>query len=233
MTDAKEPSGPPPDTPDRSREPDARDTAPREGVSRRFFLKGAGLSIAAVGATGVAGVAADAQTDTQTGVPIVGPEPVRCSFQINGAARTAEIEPSTTLLDMVRDRFDLTGAKRVCDRGSCGACTMIVDGRPVNACSMLAVDAQGKEIRTVESVAEDGKLSPLQEAFVDCDALQCGFCTPGMVMACTALLERNPKPSGNDVRQAIAGNICRCGTYENILEAVAKATRKKGEFRVR
>lgn len=197
------------------------------GVSRRGFLKGTGMTVASVGLLG-ATQAGDAQTQEQADATrFVGPETLSMKLQINGEERTVQAPPSATLLDLVREQWDLTGSKRVCDRGSCGACTMMVDGQVVNSCSYLAIDAVGKKVRTVESFAADGKLTPLQQAFVECDALQCGFCTPGMVVACSALLERNPKPSTDDVRQAISGNLCRCGTYQNIFEAVAKVAGKE------
>ena len=138
-----------------------------------------------------------------------------------------------TLLDVVRDRLDLTGTKRVCDRGSCGACTMMVEGIAVNSCSMLAIDADGKEITTIEGISNGDQLTPLQEAFIECDALQCGFCTPGMVVACTALLKSNPSPTRAEIAEGIAGNICRCGTYQNIFEAVEQAARKGGGRRAK
>ena len=133
-----------------------------------------------------------------------------------------EVEPRVTLLDALRHDLDVTGAKRVCDRGTCGACTVLVDGKPVYACSMLAIDAQGRKITTVESLAGSA-LHPLQQAFVDNDGQQCGFCTPGFVMACKALLDKNPKPTRADVEKGLGGNLCRCGTYVGVREAVAAA----------
>jgi xanthine dehydrogenase YagT iron-sulfur-binding subunit len=202
-----------------------KDPIPEEGdVSRRAFLKGAGLTMAAVGVAGP--TAATAQSaGSRSGVRIVGPGKVELSLRINGEARKVAVEPSTTLLDLVRNELDLTGAKRVCDRGSCGACTMLVDGQTTCSCTMLAIDAEGKKITTIEGISAGG-LTPLQEAFVECDALQCGFCTPGMVVACTALLAENPKPTRREVAEGIAGNLCRCGTYQNIFEAVEKGGRR-------
>ena len=189
------------------------------GVSRRGFLKGAGVTVAAVGVTGAAAVAQDSEAE----VVILGPGPVDMKLKVNGAVRTVKVPPSATLLDTLRGPLDLTGAKRVCNRGSCGACTVHIDGKTVKSCSMLALDAVGRDIRTIEGLAPEGELTPLQQAFVDCDAMQCGFCTPGMVMSCTALLERNAEPTRDEVRTGIAGNICRCGTYQNIFEAVDQA----------
>ncbi len=191
-------------------------------VSRRSFMKGAGLTMAAVSIAGPAGA-----SQTQQKAPplrVVGPNAVAVNLQINGKSQKVEVEPGATLLNTIRDRVGLTGSKRVCDRGSCGACTMLVDGEPINSCSYLAVDAENKSITTVEGFAKGDELSKLQAAFVECDALQCGFCTPGMVVACEALIQKNSKPSRSEVAQGIAGNLCRCGTYQNIFEAVALAT---------
>lgn len=195
---------------------------PTEGVSRRGFLKGAGFAVAAVG---VSGPTAAAKTPIGgEEVKILGHEAVELTLDVNGEKMKGQATPSTTLLDFLRNELDLTGAKRVCDRGACGACSVHVDGKLVTSCSFLAVDAVGSKLTTVEGLAsDDGTLSPVQSAFVECDAMQCGFCTPGMVMACTAVLKDNPKPSRDEVAQGIAGNICRCGTYENIFEAMALA----------
>ncbi len=197
-----------------------RDRVPEAptGVSRRNFLKGASLTIASAGIAGAAGGVAIGQESSST--VIVGPGRVQLEFTLNGKKTEVAAEPRETLLDLVRNRLDLTGAKRVCDRGSCGACTMIVDGKTVNSCSMHAIDARGKQITTVEGLASNGELTPIQKAFVKCDATQCGFCTPGMVVACSALLQRNAAPNRAQVAEALSGNICRCGTYQNIFEAV-------------
>ncbi len=221
--DSRPPAGP--DSESTSASPDAID------VSRRTFLKGAGITIAAVGVSGSQAIASSPPAGTAE-TAVLGPGPMSIGLTLNGKTTQLEAEPSHTLLDTLRNNAGLTGAKRVCDRGSCGACTVIVDGLAVNSCSMLAIDVMGKTVTTVEGLATGDKLTPLQEAFVDCDALQCGFCTPGMVVACTALLEKNPTPTRDDVRKGLAGNICRCGTYQNIFEAVEKATKgKKGARR--
>ena len=133
-----------------------------------------------------------------------------------------------TLLDALRDELELTGAKRVCDRTTCGACTVIVNGKSVYSCTMLAIEAQGKDIQTIEGLSEPGKLHPLQQAFVDNDAQQCGYCTPGFVMACKAFLDKNPNPSIEQVRKGLGGNLCRCGTYVGITQAVLQTAKKKG-----
>ena len=152
-------------------------------------------------------------------VNAVGPGPVAIQLNINGRAHRVEVEPRVTLLDAMRTKLDLTGVKRVCDRGSCGACTVIVDGKTLYACSVLAIEMQGKTIRTVESFTEGTVLHPVQQAFCEHDGLMCGFCTPGFVTATVALLEKNPKPTAEQAREALDGNICRCGTYVRVLEA--------------
>lgn len=195
-------------------------------VSRRGFLKGTGVAVAAAGVLGPATAAA---RSTATDVPIVGPGAVEFTLKINGEAKKVSAEPWTTLLDLMRNRLDLTGSKRVCDRGTCGGCTVHLDGRAINSCSILAIDCVGREITTIEGLSKGDQLHPVQAAFVECDALQCGFCTPGMVMACTAFLAKNPKPTREETAHGIAGNICRCGTYDNILDAVQVASGQGGK----
>jgi xanthine dehydrogenase YagT iron-sulfur-binding subunit len=160
----------------------------------------------------------------------IGPEGATLSFELNGRPVSLDAEPRTTLLDALRIDLDTTGPKVVCDRGACGACTVLVDDVPRNACMMLAHDAAGRRVTTVEGLSKDGELAPLQRAFVERDALQCGFCTSGMLISCTALL-RNTKRAltEGDVQQAIAGNLCRCGTYPNVVAAVLDvASAKRG-----
>ena len=149
------------------------------------------------------------------------------SLKVNGQAHTAMVEPNDTLLDFLRDHLGLTGAKEACDTGGCGACTVLMDGRPVYSCLVLALDCQGKEVLTIEGLAAGDELHPLQQAFVDHGAIQCGFCTPGMVLTAKALLDENPAPTEQEVRQAIAGNICRCTGYDKIVEAILAAGGKK------
>jgi xanthine dehydrogenase YagT iron-sulfur-binding subunit len=189
-------------------------------LSRRDFLKVSGITLTVPLVVGprvlkVAGAE----------VKVFGPGKVPMTFTINGRTYRAELEPRVTLLDALRNEFDLTGAKRVCDRGTCGACTVLMDGKPVYACSVLAIEAQGKAITTVEGLLQDGKLHPIQQAFVENDALQCGFCTPGFVVACKALLDRNPNPTPEDLVAGLGGNLCRCGTYVGIRAAIAQAAR--------
>jgi aerobic-type carbon monoxide dehydrogenase small subunit (CoxS/CutS family) len=150
---------------------------------------------------------------------------VALTLRVNGQPRTLNVEPRVTLLRALRNHLDLTGAKEICDRGGCGGCTVLVDGRPVLSCLMLAVDAVGREVTTVEGLGDPERLSPVQAAFVECDALQCGFCTPGLVVSATALLRANPDPSLEQVKDGLSGNLCRCGTYPRVFEAVQKAAR--------
>ena len=188
-------------------------------VSRRDFLKTAGVGGLATAVTAVS----EAELDAQAGVRAVGPGEVPVTLMVNGKRVELRIEPRVTLLDAVRNRADLTGNKRVCDRGTCGACTMIVDGRSVYACSTLAIEVQGKAIRTVEGLSTGNTMHPVQQAFCDVDALMCGFCTPGFVMATVALLEKHPNATPEQARKGLDGNICRCGTFVRIMEAAMKA----------
>ncbi|HXO21871.1 MAG TPA: 2Fe-2S iron-sulfur cluster-binding protein [Thermoanaerobaculia bacterium] len=202
------------------------------GLSRRDFLRGS----AAAGALGTGLLAGASVVDErkasaprlEAGTEIVGPGAVPMTFRINGKTFDAVLEPRVTLLDALRDHLDLTGAKRVCDRGSCGACTVHLDGKPVYACSVLAIEAAGRPIATVEGLGSVERLHPLQAAFVDNDAQQCGFCTPGFVMAAKALLDRNPDPSLDEVHHALSGNFCRCGTYAGMRRAVLAAAKGGG-----
>ena len=200
----------------------------RENVSRRDFLKGVGGSLAATAvlATGTEEAASAAPDDVPaaTGPRLKGT--VRVKLTINGETKSADVNPRTTLLNTLRDHLDLTGAKKICDRGSCGGCTVIADGRPIYSCMMLAVDAQGKKITTVEGLGSPEHMSPLQEAFVEHDALMCGFCTPGFVVSCSALVAKNGNPTLAQVKEACAGNICRCGTYPRVFEAALAAAKK-------
>ena len=191
----------------------------RVNVSRRNFLKTAGVGSLATAVTsvGVAEVAA------QSGPAAIGPGDVPMTLMVNGKRLDLRIEPRVTLLNALRNRADMTGNKRVCDRGACGACTMIVDGRTVYSCSTLAIEVQGKQIRTVDGLASGATLHPVQQAFVDTDGLMCGFCTPGFVMATVALLERTPNPTLDQAKKGLDGNICRCGTFVRIMEAALKA----------
>ena len=191
------------------------------GFSRRTFLKTVGAGGVAAGVLGPP--AAEAQ-----GVKAAGPGAVPIQLNINGRVHKLEVEPRVTLLDALRTRLEITGVKRVCDRGACGACTMMLDGKLIYSCSTLAIEAQGKPIRTVESLAQGTVLHPVQQALCDNDGLMCGFCTPGFVVAMASLLEQNPKPTADQARKALDGNICRCGTYKGVLAATLNTGGRRG-----
>jgi xanthine dehydrogenase YagT iron-sulfur-binding subunit len=158
---------------------------------------------------------------------ILGPERVEIALEVNGRSVTALVEPRASLLEVLREEMDLTGAKNVCEMGECGACTVHVDDVARYACLTLAVEVIGRRVTTIEGLcAPEGALHPLQQAFVEKDGLQCGFCTPGQVMAAAALLARHPSPTPEEIRAGMAGNICRCGAYPKIFEAIAEAARK-------
>ena len=142
---------------------------------------------------------------------------------VNGEEYEVAVDPSRSLLDVLRDDLELTGTKKGCETGDCGACTVILDGKSVNACLVLAVAAKGKSIHTIEGVAQGGKLHPIQDAFINYGAIQCGYCTPGMILAAKALLEENPRPTDWEVREGIAGNLCRCTGYVKIVQAILAA----------
>jgi aerobic-type carbon monoxide dehydrogenase small subunit (CoxS/CutS family) len=197
----------------------------RTGLSRRGFLKGAGIT-AAGAAIIETGLAEFADAQAERGPKILGPGATPVTLSVNGAAKKVEIEPRTTLAEALRINLDMTGTKVVCDRGACGGCTVMIDGKTVNSCMTLAMDAVGHEIRTIEGVAQGDKLHPVQEQFIANDGMQCGFCTPGMIMSCVALLERNKNPSEADARHACSGNLCRCGTYPKVFAAVAAAAKQ-------
>jgi xanthine dehydrogenase YagT iron-sulfur-binding subunit len=156
-----------------------------------------------------------------------GPGATDVALVVNGESVTVRAAPRRTLLDTLRETLALTGTKKVCDEGTCGACTVLVDGRPVYSCMTFAVACEGKAIETIEGIAKDGELHPVQRAFIDADAFQCGFCTPGQIMSIVALLRENAGPTEDDVRRAVAGNLCRCGAYPNIVNAGVSAGRRK------
>jgi xanthine dehydrogenase YagT iron-sulfur-binding subunit len=195
----------------------------RSGVSRREFLKISAVTVAVPAVVGPTVLEVNGEE-----VKVYGPGKTPVTLTVNGKKYTAELEPRVTLLDALRDNFDLTGAKRVCDRAECGSCTVLLDGRTVYACSLLAIDAQGHEITTVEGITAGEALHPVQHAFVANDAQQCGFCTPGFVMASYALLKQNPNPSPQQVAIGLGGNFCRCGTYYGMRGAFDQMTRKQG-----
>jgi xanthine dehydrogenase YagT iron-sulfur-binding subunit len=193
-------------------------------VSRRGFIRGVGLGGGAIG-TGV--LEPEARAEAQpAGARAVGPGPVPVTLEVNGKPHKLNLEPRVTLLDALRDHLDYTGAKRVCDRATCGSCTVLVDGKAVYACSMLAIDVEGKNIQTVEGLTATGKPDPIVTAFIANDAVQCGFCTPGFVLATKAFLARNSNPTYEQVKEGFGGNLCRCGTYIGIRRAVLQAAKE-------
>lgn len=189
------------------------------GLSRRGFLQGVGVG---GGVLGTGTLAPEAQAQSAGGNVISGEVPI--TLTINGKPMKVTVEPRMTLLDVMRTNLDLTAAKRVCDRGTCGACTVILDGKDVYACTMLAIDAQGKKIQTLEGMSSH----PLIAAFVNNDAQQCGYCTPGFVVAAKAFLDTTPAPTYEQVKSGLGGNLCRCGTYVGIRKAVLEASKAKG-----
>jgi len=191
------------------------------GVSRRDFLKIGGMTAAVPLVTGTRTVQAAGEP-----VKVYGPGRVPVQLTVNGEKHNLQLEPRVTLLDALRDQLEITGAKRVCDRGECGACTVLLGDKAIYACSVLAIEAQGKPITTVESLMQEGNLHPVQQAFVDNDASQCGFCTPGFVVAAKVFLDQHPNPSAEDIRRGLSGNFCRCGTYHGIQGAIAQVAQK-------
>jgi len=179
------------------------------------------------GAIAKVAVAAESVESLDDQKPI-GPEPVKVVLHVNGQRHEVEIEPRVTLLDLLRNRLQLTGAKEVCDRATCGACTVLVNGSPVYSCMKLAVEMQSQEITTIEGLGGPTNLTPIQRAFVKCDALMCGYCTPGFVMTLTALFGRDPSPGLDQIKKACSGNLCRCGTYPHIFNA-ARAVAESGK----
>jgi xanthine dehydrogenase YagT iron-sulfur-binding subunit len=195
-----------------------REREESSGVSRREFLKISGIAAASVPL--IAGPAV--LTVAGQEVEIHGPGKAAVSLNVNGKNYSAELEPRVTLLDALRESFEITGPKRVCDRGACGACTVLLENKPVYACSILAIEAQGKPIVTVEGLMQGDQLHPVQAAFVENDAQQCGFCTPGFVVATKAFLDKHPNPTPEQIHRGLGGNFCRCGTYDGIRKVVAQ-----------
>jgi xanthine dehydrogenase YagT iron-sulfur-binding subunit len=196
-----------------------------DGLSRRQLLKRAGTAAVATSVAGALlanGTKKDAPEEAQ-GFAETGAADI--TLKVNGKLRKLKVQPRTTLLDALRDRLQMTGAKRVCDRGTCGACTVLKDGKPIYACMMLAIDAQAAEITTVEGFGSEKQMSKVQKAFVEKDALMCGFCTPGFVTAVHAVLAANPKASIDEIREGCRGNICRCGTFNRVFEAAVEAAK--------
>jgi xanthine dehydrogenase YagT iron-sulfur-binding subunit len=207
---------------DKSHSPDGT-----SGVTRRGLIKGIATAVTAASA-GATALLVETRHEM---VAANASEPMPVTIAVNGVARTGSFEPRTTLAEALRDSWGLTGTKVGCDRGACGACTVLLDGLAVNSCLMLVHDADGRKVTTVEGLGSPEAMAPIQKAFVEADALQCGFCTPGMVVSCAGLLAKNPSPSAHDVKEAVAGNLCRCGTYTGVFaacEAAARAGVKHG-----
>lgn len=201
---------------------------PSNGMSRRGFLKGAGFT--AAGTALIDGVHSfrEAAAETAPHVKEYGPGAFPIKLEVNGKEHALNIEPRTTLAEALRIQLNMTGTKISCDRGACSSCTVLLDKTPVNSCMTLAIDAVGRQITTVEGVADDERMKVLPAAFLRHDAMQCGFCTPGMVMSCAALLNKNPHPTEADVRHAVSGNLCRCGTYPKVFAAALDAAGQLG-----
>jgi xanthine dehydrogenase YagT iron-sulfur-binding subunit len=194
--------------------------------SRRGFLKGAGVTAATSVIETANALARDVKDVVHSG-RILGPEALPVKLHINGHEHSVVIEPRDTLAQTLRDNVGLTGTKVVCDRGSCSACTVWIDKTPALACMTLSIDTTGRQITTIEGLSHGEQMHPVQAAFVKHDAMQCGFCTPGMVMSCAALLERNPNPNLSDVKHAVSGNLCRCGTYPKVFAATLDVAQQR------
>ncbi len=202
---------------------DKRDTHRcRDGVTRRGFLASLGVGTVGAVVTGCAAAEPEPRGDNLEGL-------VPCHLEINGRRHTLLVEPRWSLLYVLREKLGLTGTKQGCERGECGACTVLVDGVARYACLTLALEAEGHAVTTVEGLVVDGQLSAVQHAFVAEDALQCGYCTPGQVMAAEALLRANPAPSDEEIREGMSGNLCRCGAYDHIVKAVRRAAAARVE----
>ncbi len=197
----------------------------RKGISRRGFLKGAGMTTVGTVAlqSGVLGNTLDEQSLDEKAI---GPDAELIKLKVNGESHSLAVEPRMTLASALRDKLQLTGTKVVCDRGACSACTVWIDGKPVNSCLTLAVEVQEKEITTIEGIGTPEKLHPVQEAFIEHDATQCGFCTPGMIMTASHFLQNHPNPDLEEVKTALRGNLCRCGTHPNVFKATLSASKK-------
>lgn len=198
----------------------------KQGITRRGFLKAAGATAASTVVESAHAITKDLR-DSANGSSAVGPGAVPVVLHVNGVAHSISVEPRMTLAETLRDTLGLTGTKVVCDRGSCSACTVWLDKVPTLSCMTLAIDVGTRHVTTIEGIGTPDHLHPLQAAFVKHDALQCGFCTPGMVMSCVALLDRTPNPSLDDVKHAVSGNLCRCGTYPKVFAATLEVAQDR------
>ncbi len=187
---------------------------PKPGFTRRDLVRGALVGAVVAGAAGRVKTAPNAA---------LGPGEIPIELVVNGQTHRLSLEPRVTLADALRERLGFTGTKIVCGRGACGACTVLLDGVTACSCLLLAAEVEGRAITTIEGLSSDGRLQPIQQAFVAADALQCGFCTSGMILSCKALLDQKPKPTREEIRDAVSGNLCRCGTYPHVFEAVERA----------
>ena len=195
---------------------------PSLNVSRRDFLKGMGTTAVAASLTATAfPLPPEAEAALPSGV-----KEAAIQLNVNGQVHRLRVKSHWTLLEVLRTKLRLTGAKRFCDRGSCGACTVIMEDKAVYACSRLAIEADGKSITTIEGLADGEKLHPIQEAFVQHDGMQCGFCTSGVIMSAKAFLDKNPRPTPAEMKEALSGNICRCSAYTKIIESALAASQK-------
>ena len=192
-------------------------------MNRRTFV---GASITVSGAVAAASLASGCDTDGTTATAPAEGNTVAVHMRINGEAKDIDVDTRTSLLDMLRERVGLTGTKKGCDQGACGACTILLDGKRVNSCLTLAVMHDGAEVRTIEGVADSGRLHPLQQSFIDADAFQCGYCTSGQIMSGLGCIAEGHTGSDEEIREWMSGNICRCGAYTNIVAAVATAAKK-------
>ncbi len=216
--------------PDEAPQPAESPGSPKLGLTRRRFLQGAGATMAGAALLRVGPLKTEAgQHDVATGKGIkrFPPTGQKINLKVNATEHEVEITPETTLLQVLREKLDLTGSKEVCDRGSCGACTVMVDGEAVNSCMMLAIDCIGREVVTIEGLADGDRLDPVQQAFVDHDASQCGYCIPGFIISARVLLNHNPAPDREQIKQGLCGNICRCAAYVRIFDAVEAAAAKE------
>jgi len=198
---------------------------PGNGISRRSFIRGAGLSTAGSVLLTTNAFALN-NKEPLTAENEFGPDAMTIKMKVNGITKSLSVEPRTTLASALRDHLELTGTKVVCDRGSCSACTVYLDGKPVNSCMLSVFDVGDKEVTTIEGIAKNGELHPVQQAFIEHDASQCGYCTPGMVMSCVHLVDNNSDPNLEDVKNATRGNLCRCGTHPHVFKATMDASKK-------
>lgn len=199
------------------------DSKPRK-LTRRNFLKGVGTGVVgtyaiAPGLETISNKIIDETHDDLEGKQLL-------NMKVNGKSIKTKVEPRTTLAELLRDKLNLTGTKLVCNQGECGSCTVLLNGKAVYSCHLLALDADGKEVTTIEGLLSGEKLNPIQEAFIEHDGLQCGFCTPGQIMAAQGLLNKNPKPNKEQILNGMSGNICRCSSYPNIIKSVIAAAEK-------